>query len=219
LALCDACAAVASARNAVLHLPSEGGVEAALIRDLVAAVHDTHSGYVAFDRIVSDLEREYRDFPFPRRYVALGAPARWYPWFDPFGVADSFVFADERVIVARVELSSPGFWDFLGSLSPLEVIRKYLDDRHRRRQDRAYREGEEKRQLGLENDLREIEVIRRRLELARENGVPESTLQPLLQQLVGRPLEALGTLQDRGVIDGSSAEIRELESGEGPQPA
>ena len=65
---------------------------------------------------------------------------------------------------------------------------------------------------------REIEVIRRRLELARENGVPESKLQPLLQQLVGRPMEALGTLQDRGVLDGSSAEIRELESGEDPQP-
>jgi hypothetical protein len=71
----------------------------------------------------------------------------------------------------------------------------------------------------LRTICREIEVIRRRLELARENGVPESTLQPLLQQLVGRPLEALGTLQDRGVIDGSSAEIRELEPGEDPEPA
>jgi hypothetical protein len=128
------------------------------------------------------------------------------------------VFANERVIVVRVELSSPGFWEFLGALNPLEVTLRYLEDRHRRRQDRAYREAEEERQLGLENDLREIEVIRRRLELARENGVPESTLQPLLQQLVGRPLEALGPLQDRGVIDGSSAEIRELESGEDPQP-
>ena len=207
-----------SARNTVLHLPSVGGIEAALVRDLVSAVHDAHSGYVAFDRIVSDLSREYRDFPFPRRYLGLAAPAPWYPGFDRFAVADSFVFANERVIVIRVELSSPGFWEFLGALSPLEVIRRYLDDRHRRRQDRAYREAEEERQLGLENDLREIEVIRRRLDLARENGVPESTLQPLLQQLVGRPPEALGTLQDRGVIDGSSAEIRELESGEDPQP-
>ena len=203
----------------MLHLPSQGGVEAALIRDLVSAVHDAHSGYIAFDRIVSDLGREYRDWvvPFPRRYRGL-APTPWYLDLNQFVVADSYVFTNERLLVVRVELGSPGFWEFLGALNPLEVTRKYLDDRHRRRQDRAYREGQEERQLGLENDLREIEVIRRRLEVARESGVPETMLQPLLQQLVGRPLEALGAMQDRGVIEGSSAEIRELEAGEDSEP-
>jgi hypothetical protein len=66
----------------------------------------------------------------------------------------------------------------------------------------------------LENDLREIEVIRERLSLAREYGVPEEVLAPLVEQLVSRPLSELGALQDRGVIDGSRAEIRELPHGE-----
>ena len=32
---------------------------------------------------------------------------------------------------------SPGFWEFLGSLNPLEVIRRYLNDRHERAKDRT----------------------------------------------------------------------------------
>jgi hypothetical protein len=89
----------------------------------------------------------------------------------------------------------PGFWEFLGSLNPLEVIRQYLSDRHRRRQDREYREREEERQLGLENDLREIELLKERLGVAREYDVPEEALAPLLQELVGRPLGTLGVFR------------------------
>jgi hypothetical protein len=31
----------------------------------------------------------------------------------------------EPLIVTRVLLQSPGFWEFLGSLNPLEVLRRY----------------------------------------------------------------------------------------------
>jgi hypothetical protein len=197
-------------RDAVLHLPSRGGVEAALVRDLVAAVHDAYSGLVAFERIFSSTWW-YGEFLPPRRTPS--APF-WFPNWELPIVADSFVFPAELLLVTRVELGSPGFWEFLGALNPLEVIRKYLDDRHRRRQDRAYREREEERRLGLENDLTQIKVIRETLELARENGVPDSTLAALLQKLISQPLGTLGALQDRGVIDGSSAEVRELPPGE-----
>jgi hypothetical protein len=204
-------------RNAVLHLPGEGSVEAALLRDLLAAAHDAHSGFIAFDRIVSDLDRWYREFPVKRRYI--GIPSLWHPadWDRP-GLADSFVFGDELLLVTRVELGSPGFWEFAGALNPLEVTRKYLQDRHVRKQDRQYRQREEERRLGLENDLREIDVIRERLNIAREYGVPEEALAPLLEKLVGQPLSTLGALQDRGVIDGSRAQIRELPRGEGGEP-
>lgn len=199
-------------RDAILHLPGEGGVEAALMRDLLAAAHEAHSGFIAFDRIVSDIRRWHREFPMPRRY--LGATGLWYPDWDRPGLADSFVFGDELLLVGRVELRSPGFWEFVGALNPLEAIRKYLDDRHRRRQDREYREREDERELGLENDLREIGVVRERLNLAREFGVPEEDLAPLVQSLIAKPLGALGALQDRGVIDGSAAKIRRLPSGD-----
>jgi hypothetical protein len=37
-------------RNAVLHLPAEGSVEAAIVRDLVGALNAAHSGCIAFGR-------------------------------------------------------------------------------------------------------------------------------------------------------------------------
>jgi len=177
------------------------------MRDLLAAAHDAHSGFIAFDRF-ADIDRLFGEFPFPGRYLA--APGfRYFDWREQ-GLADSVVFGDELLLVGRVELTSPGFLEFVGSLNPLEVVRQYLDDRHRRKQDREYRNREEERQLGLENDLREIKVVRERLNLAREYGVPEETLAPLLQGLLGQPLSILGGLQDRGVIDGSRAKLREL---------
>jgi hypothetical protein len=211
-----------STRNAVLHLPAEGGVEAAILRDVLATMHDAHSGYIAFDRILSDTERAYRELlPFSRRRLrespfesGYGPPFGYAAWNRPL-VADFFVYAGELLLVTRVELGSPGFLEVLGALNPLETIRKYLQDRHERRKDREYRNREEERKLGLENDLREIEAVSRRIEIARQNGVPEEQIIPLLQQLLGRPLDALGALQDRGVIDGTAAEIQELESGEG----
>ena len=122
-------------RDAILHIPAEGGVEAELLRDLLGSVNAAYSGYLAFERLVSDgpsarLSRRYlwRDWPF------LGPD--WPNDTDNFLVSPS-----ERLIVARVELASPGFWEFLGLLNPLEVTRKYLEDRHRRRQDREYREA------------------------------------------------------------------------------
>jgi hypothetical protein len=199
------------ARDSVLLLPGAGGVEAARIRDLVGAVHDAHSGLIAYDRIVSrGRYREYLVAPWFFEPETTWLQSGWR------GLADSIVLEDERLVVASVELSSPGVWTFLGALNPLETLRKYLDDRHGRRQDREYREAEEKRQLKLENDAREIAVLRQRLELAREYGVPDEQAVALLQQLVGLPLGRLGELQDQGVIDGSQARIEQLRPGDTP---
>ena len=103
----------------------------------------------------------------------------------------------------------------VGSLDPFETARRYLDDRHRRRQDRAYREREEERQLSLENELREIELIERQLELARANGLSESLVRPLLARIVGSPTEERERRQDRREIEGRLVERRELEPGDG----
>ena len=198
-------------RNAILYLPADGGIEALLLRDLLAASNSAHSGFLAFERIVRNLAFWNREFA-PSRY--RGADWWMYPIWDLPDLSESFVFGDELLIVTRVELGSPGFWEFLGALNPLEVIRQYLNDRHRRKQDREYRDREEARMLGLENDLREIDVVRQRIDAAREYGVPDEALTPLLKRLLGEPLEELGNLQDRGVIDGSRSEIRQLPPGE-----
>jgi hypothetical protein len=106
----------------------------------------------------------------------------------------------------------------MGSVDPFEATRKYLDDRHRRRQDRTYREREEERRLSLENEHRELELIQRRLELARADGLPESVLRPLVARIVGSLVEPHDQTQHRREIEGRLVEIRELEPGGGTPP-
>src|SRR5208283_3018379 len=55
----------------------------------------------------------------------------------------SFVPRSQQLVSNAVEINSPGFWEFLGSVSPLEIMRNYLNDRHERRKDREYLESAE----------------------------------------------------------------------------
>jgi hypothetical protein len=88
----------------------------------------------------------------------------------------------------------------MGSLNPLEVLRQYLNDRHRRRQDRDYREAHEQQRLGLENLLLENQVLRERMEMVRELGLPDHHLTPLLNRLVYEPFQRVDVVEDRGMI-------------------
>jgi predicted NACHT family NTPase len=88
----------------------------------------------------------------------------------------------------------------LGTLNPLEVLRKAINDRHERRKDREYRESAERRRLELENQIQETELISKRITMARELGATKRDLAPLLNELVYRPILRLDRSQDRGVI-------------------
>jgi hypothetical protein len=111
----------------------------------------------------------------------------------------------ERLILSSVKLASPGFWEVLGTLNPLEVTRQYLNDRHERRKDRDYRESAEKRRLELENFSRETKLISEWISIAKEAGLTPREIAAMLKALVYDPLVALDHYQDREIID--SAEI------------
>ena len=112
----------------------------------------------------------------------------------------SFVPQTNRIKLKGVILHSPGAWDFLGTLNPLEVIRKYLNDKHERQKDRDYRSPFERRKLELENLSLETKVIRERIELAREAGIPENQITYIVSELLEAPLRQLGTHEEKGVI-------------------
>lgn len=185
-----------TARDTILHLPGEGGVEAALLSQFLDAFSQAHNSYLAFERL---MERPwYRDYPYRRGFLFDIAPA----------YADEMVSASERVVVVRVELASPGFWDLLGVSRALDVARQFLVDRDERKKDRAYRNREEERRLGLQNDILELERIRQQIEIGKEAGFTEDEIQILARRLLEPPLERLGDLQDRGVIDASKSDVR-----------
>jgi len=43
------------------------------------------------------------------------------------------ILPEDRLRIHRIAIKSPGFWEFFGNINPLEVLRKYLCDRHERK--------------------------------------------------------------------------------------
>ena len=122
----------------------------------------------------------------------------------------------ERLVIRGVSLQSPGFWEFVGKLNPLEVIRQYLNDRHERKKDNSYRNSAEERRLRYENELLKIDVIQKKWNLAESMGFSKDEIEPLIAELVAHPLEKLDGHQDRNVIEyAEKVEAGYIEVGDG----
>lgn len=142
-----------------------------------------------------ELARQYETPPIPLRNLL------WGNWWPPNAEKVAGLVPDrDRLKLRGVELNSPGFWDFMGKLNPLEVLRQYLNDRHEQRKDREYREPAEARKLELENELLQIEVFEKKLQLLRDMGANDQDLSLLKDQLLNQPLQQLNYSQDRGLI-------------------
>jgi hypothetical protein len=123
------------------------------------------------------------------------------------------VLPQERLRLRRIQIQSPGFWEFVGALSPLETVRRYLHDRHERKKDRAYRDSLDAERLELENERLRTEVAQGRVELLRQVGVPEDVLRQVVTRHLIQPLAALERFQDSGLI--VDAEVIEIEDNPG----
>jgi hypothetical protein len=176
-------------------------------------------------QFLSDLENAYLalyafDQRWPPRRIWRRFPHEiWlelgYPFF-PLGhlgygplVADA-VPPSARLVLERVRIESPGFWEFLGLLNPLQQIREYLNDRHRRRQDRDFREASERERLALENELirrqiaeRDNAILRERIAILRDVGYSDEEIDRLIWSSVGGSLARLGRHQDTRLIGGA----------------
>ena len=165
-----------------LRVHGEGDVEVELVAAFLSDLEHAYDSALLFDATIDGMRRAARDFPFPRYPFALDfgwPPGRrgvrrtrdWPP--TPEEVA-SFVPRSEQLVLSAVSLASPGFWEFLGTLNPLEILRKYLNDRHERRKDRDYRESAERRRLELENLTLESRVLSERIRIAKGNRCDRS---------------------------------------------
>jgi hypothetical protein len=192
-----------------LRVHGEGGVEVELVAAYLADLKYAYDSILFFEASVDGMRRIARDFPFAlypfgpdlrrlsgSRRAGVGTQY-WPPSAQEIA---SFVPRAEQLILASVNINSPGSWDFIGALNPLEVLRKYLSDRHERRKDHEYRESAEQRRLALENMVLENNVLSERIRMAKELGATDLDLAPLLNELVFKPLTALDRYQDKGVI-------------------
>ena len=166
---------------------------------------DLEAAYLA----LYDLDRVC-SHDWPRRAMVIGFP---YPVFGGPGIGTltpDTVLPEHRLVIKSVRIESPGFWEFVASLNPLQQIREYLNDRHKRRQDKEYREALERDRLSRENELiqmrvweKENSVLRGRIKLLREIGFTDDEIRQLVWAKVGKPLAQLGRHQDSRLIYGA----------------
>ena len=115
---------------------------------------------------------------------------------------EKIVLPSDRLIISKVNIQSPGFWEVLGSLNPLQQIREYIKDRHERKKDDQYRSRQEEEIGNLEIEERRNRIINQRIEILRELGYSDAEIRQLVMAMVIEPLNRLGQHQDNGQIEG-----------------
>ena len=201
----------AEERRSVLRISSEGGVRLFEVGELLKAIENAYNGTLIFQQTLDSLHRWERGlmrFPevprifgvWPSLLVAGKRGKAVLLTRDSF---DSLVSRQHRLVLVRVQLKSPGSWDIAGIGAALEVVRKFLTDRHERRKDREYREPLERERLTLENEILKTKALESRIQLAKQLGATDEDLAPLTNELLFKPLDELGRFQDSGLITGA----------------
>lgn len=108
----------------------------------------------------------------------------------------------DRLIISKVNIQSPGFWEVIGSLNPLQQIREYIKDRHERKKDKNYRCRQEEELKELEIQERKDKIVNERIKTLKELGYSDIEIRQLVTSMVIQPLNRLGQHQDNGQIDG-----------------
>jgi len=201
----------ADEKRSVLRISSEGGVRLFEVGELLKAIENAYNGTLIFQQTLDALRRWERGFRhFPEAPPLLGfwpsllvAGKRGKPVLLAKDSFDSLVSRPHRLVLVRVQLKSPGSWDIAGIGAALEVVRKFLSDRHERRKDREYREPLERERLTLENEIVKTKAIESRIQLAKQLGATDEDLAPLTNELLFKPLDELGRFQDSGLITGT----------------
>lgn len=106
----------------------------------------------------------------------------------------------ESLKIYKVKFSSPGFWEFLGKINPLEVIRLYLKDRYERQKDKHFLEIEVE-QKKVELEILKTTLIKDRIEVFKEHGLNEKEIKALVTKYVIEPLKSLNEYQNNGFIN------------------
>jgi hypothetical protein len=179
----------------VLRVFSEGEIPVADVRAFLDSIESTYNGLVAFRNLALEWERIYRSWRRSFRQEPEPYEPYLHPWID---AREPFVSRRERLVLVRVKLESPGFWDFAGTSAVLGMILAYIQY-FDGRQDR-------KRKAQLEEVALRLDVVRRAYDLLRAMGLPEGEADFLLDRWVLKPLDSIWRQHAKGLIQG--AEMR-----------
>lgn len=187
-------------------------LDVGLLRDLrrvAEALEQAHDSLALLDAVMNE------EVPYSRR--ELWSPRLVRPPFETtwptnarsiwLEEASLALLPSERVHIVRLNISSPGWLEVIGSWNPLETIRKYMQDREERRRNRLFRDrieedrGDQQNEaLRLENERALNEVLRERVDLLEDLGIPAAERARILNIAVAEPLSQLGELADQGLL-------------------
>jgi len=155
-------------------------------------------------------KRRFRlNYPFPLPYLPFTPGLTAHPeLMTPDVIRRSILLPEDVLQLRTIQFQSPGFWEVLGSLNPLDQLRKYLQDRHDRKKDTDYRNDEEKRRMDIENAIRETELFKQRVSALRQAGYTDEEIRRLMLP-AAYALNEVGIQQDRGLL--AHAEIKRFE--------
>ncbi len=182
------------------------------VREIVSYLENLQLAYnniYAFDLIVNDAKKRYSEDLGDGRWSSRSSSRVRSRIVRKIRDVSDVVIPEDRLRIRSVVVQSPGFWDFVGSLSPLETLRKYIQDRHERRKDMDYRNRLESERMVLENERLKTEVAKAQLDLLAALGFPEDRIREVAMRHIIKPLEGLDGAQDSGLID--AAEIIDID--------
>lgn len=174
-----------------------GGMALREFRTALTVVEGAYNGLVAIDRAIEGALDHTKRFGLQPALLNNLSPLLLSPSFD----SSMLVPPGDRLVFGSARVGSAGLVEVIGALNPLKQLREYLNDRHERKKDTAYRNAAEERRLQLENELLLNKVLNERVQLLREVGLPDHQITLILNELVLKPLEELCRAQDAGILE------------------
>lgn len=169
------------------------------IRDVLLYLNvfsEAYNHLYAFDLIVDAAKKKHEEMN-KSAYGLYNRPVRNLATIKK---PEEIVLPADRLWIKSVDVNSPGFWEFWGSINPFEILRKYLCDRHERKKDIDYRDRQQEERGELEIEMMKLGVVKIKSDLLKEIGVPNEKIRKVLYAHVIQPLKRLDEFQDRGFI-------------------
>lgn len=150
---------------AVLRIEADGGTSLSSVTQFLSAIDKIHRRFQALDTV----------FILVKQGSTLPTSSFYGSNLDRLIEKAELGLSLPRLHAA--EFHSPGFWEIIGSLSPLKFISDCLTHWREYRKDKEFRDEAEAGKLLLENQLRTNEVLKQRVDLLRSIGVSDADLQ------------------------------------------
>ncbi|MFD8328818.1 hypothetical protein [Streptomyces lydicus] len=182
----------------ILRIESRAGI---LVRDFREMLLSIENAYNGISRLYEIAETSPPHMVGTKAIHVRGGPMEIFNARREYG--DNPIELDAtwyELALVSAKLESPGFLEFLGALNPLECIRRYLCDRHARRQDKEYREPAEKRGLDAENLLKEATALKEWVAVLQQLGFSPTEIREVIEQHLKQPMRELMKCQDRTLI-------------------